>query len=59
MTLPPLPENGLPADEILAALGVLRDEDLDFTKATQLPLRHRQPASARGRHCRGGHGVGA
>ncbi len=34
MTLPPLPENGLPADEILAALGVLRDEDLDFTKAT-------------------------
>ncbi len=34
MTLPPLPEQGLPADEILAALAQLRSLDLDFTKAT-------------------------
>ncbi len=34
MNLPPLPEDGLPADEILTALGVLRDQDLDVTKAT-------------------------
>ncbi len=34
MTLPPLPEQGLPADEILAALAQLRALDLDFTKAT-------------------------
>jgi glutamate/tyrosine decarboxylase-like PLP-dependent enzyme len=34
MTLPPLPDRGLPADEILAALAQLRAMDLDYTKAT-------------------------
>lgn len=34
MTLPPLPDQGLPADEILSALADLRAMDLDFTKAT-------------------------
>ncbi len=34
MTLPPLPDHGLPADEILSALSALRDLDLDYTKAT-------------------------
>lgn len=34
MTLPPLPDQGLPADEILAALAQLRALDLDYTKAT-------------------------
>jgi glutamate/tyrosine decarboxylase-like PLP-dependent enzyme len=34
MTLPPLPDQGLPAEEILDALGHLRALDLDYTKAT-------------------------
>ncbi len=34
MTLRPLPDQGLPADEILSALAELRSMDLDFTKAT-------------------------
>lgn len=34
MTLPPLPDQGLPAEEILAALAALRELDLDYTKAT-------------------------
>lgn len=34
MTLPPLPDHGLPADEVLAALAELRNQDLDYTKAT-------------------------
>ena len=34
MTLPPLPDQGLPADEIMTALGELRAMDLDYTKAT-------------------------
>lgn len=34
MTLPPLPERGIPAAEILAELATLRALDLDHTKAT-------------------------
>jgi len=34
MTLPPLPDRGLPADEILSVLSDLRAMDLDYTKAT-------------------------
>ena len=34
MSLPPLPEQGLTADEVLGALRELRSQDLDFTKAT-------------------------
>ena len=43
MTLPPLPESGLPSAEILDALAQLRSLDLDYTKATSYHFESGNP----------------
>ena len=59
MTLPPLPESGLPSAEILDALAQLRSLDLDYTKATSYHFESGNPelrevalATERPRVCR-------
>lgn len=43
MTLPPLPDQGLPSAEILDALAQLRAQDLDYTKATSYHFESGNP----------------